>query len=1026
MATGDERTYFEDKRNLPQQRLKDTFFDYLEARLREVSSRVWGTQRGVFGSCSLIGSGNNEFDVSNLPKDFLDGDGNILTLDGTDGTDIVFANENAIDYHVAVKHCKIPKGVLRNPRNQVIFYDTEEDRIGEVDEPNSLSEVGGGLKIIIDTVFEATQRNDARLATVWLRRPVTIDESVAIERNVTVQWDGSNNYIQTAGLLGQGAGVASTNVADYQVAAQGVTVRKNTDLSVTFPYAYIGTVTGGGWGNPPSAFSVIGQIDVSDGINPDLQEAYTSGRIITPSSAYGGAVRIQSADSGDPMKSLLVLDRKGTTETSPLSLSLINERSDGTALAVMLPLIETGGALQEDEPGTTNASTGVVDLTRGAVNLNTGGIHVDADFVLMWDFSTSAMNRLYKLDSFTSNQITLTNLDGTAPGTWVGSEVGNVSFLRAVLASGESLSVDSMKAVNNALTITGGNNVGAPAAMRTYARNARASIEHMSKDGSTVHGSVTDHGTYDVKTTAAIANPGNRMINMNRMDDTSWAQFMMVAEMGDVSAIPIACIQPVSNSPLLEKFEACTLAVAGDTVTLTRGGPAPDLTNASLRINTKMHLAWIYDSADPSDDGIYPIISFTATTLDVENFDGTVVTFVGGAAKVRIMTPRFIVANSQPFSGSNSEWWYGMLITLQDGEGNSADMRILTEKGKITIYDHSLSGATYYDPRELLVIDPSLVAASPIDWPFNFKRSVLIAGGNVSGAAGEESGYSRDGLRIHNADGSFEDRDTAFGLVLDAGFPESIPSLHTLPSWCVSTGGAVGRGHHFRDDFIGHPTGLFTSLGPYYTNYPAGAGTAYIRDITDAAGFGHGAMELTTGAAANDIAEFGLDPIICNLDSNYDFRWTYRARIKVSSFTDMQFIHGFYRPSGVRRFYFIMNYAGDPVGSWRGAWVDPGPTTSYTSVICGASVGEYQWFEIHVADDTAYFTIDRKDHAVNSYGTQAGSITTLAAETDAVGINMWLKTTAVGAKAATLDYWEIWDREVLVGRHGTSHNLQHP
>lgn len=1036
MSTGEERTYFEDKRNLPQQRIKDTFFDYLEMRLREISQRIWGSERGCFGSCSLISAGNNKFSVSNLPKDFLDGDGNILTLEGSDGEAIGFSNQvpnGSAEYHVGVRHCLVPQGVLRNPRNQVIFYDLLEDRIGEVDEPNSVVESSGSLKVIVDSVFEAGERSDDRLVTVWLRRPVTTDESIAIERNLLVQWDGSNNYVQTTGLLGQAGGAASTDVADYQVCAQGVTVKIHTDLSALHPYAYIGAVYGAGWGNPPGGFSVLGQIDVSDGINPDLQEAYTSGRIITPSAANGGAVRIQSADSGDPMKSLLVLDRKGATEGSPLNLTLVNERGDGVALAVMLPLVETGGALQEDESGDTAVATGVVDLTRVGADLYEAGIHADADFVLLWDFATAAMNRLYKIGTFSAAQVTLLNLDGTVPATWNDGESGNVSFLRAVLASGEELAGDYHDAVSRALTITGGNNVGAPAAMRGYGRNAKAIAEFMSNNGLNVRGSITKHGLIRAAKEEGgggnTGDPGNRLMELGRFGSVDYGQFMLVAEMGDVSAIPIACLQAVRHGSDLLELETDCETNAGMTLSFNRTGPAVDLTSLQLRLNVGMHLAWITNHEDSGNDGIYLIESISEDSLDLLQLNGADASFTAGTCSARILMPRFSVGNSNVFGALSpmGDFWNGILMTLRDAQGYSADLRILTEGGRIVVYDYGQTdGVDLEDlwPRELLVIDPTKIAADPIDWPTKFKRSVLINGGDVSGGAGQESFHGRDGLRIWNAGGPYEDRDTAFALVVDYGFPEHLPTLHTWPSFCVGTSGGVGRGHHFRDDFIFWPVGSFTTLGPYYTYYPYGAGTAYIRDIWDGAGFGHGAMQLTTGAAADDIAEFGLDGTMFNLDYDYDFRWVYRARLKMSSISGVQVVHGFYRSNVNRRWYFILNYEGDPAGTWRGGWLEDGPTWNVTDPICGITVDKYQFFEIYISQSLVFFTIDRKDHVANSYGSETGTHPTLQGQSGAVGINLWMQT-AGGAKSATLDYWEVWDREVLVGRHGTSHNLQH-
>lgn len=675
MATGDERTNFEDKRNLPQQRIKDTFFDYLLARLQEISQRVWGGERGVFGSLTLVSAGNDKFSVQTLPGDLLDGNGDILTLDGTDGTSIQFENTVSTTYYVAAKHTTIPSGVLRNPRNNVIFYDTEIDAIGKRDEPDAVTEVSGTLEIQVDSIFESSVSHAGRLVTAFLKRPLTIDESVAIETDLVVQWTGGVNKVVTTGLLGQAGGSASTSVSDYEVVAQGVTVRK-TDLSTVDPYAYVGSVTGAGAGNPPAGFSTAGQIDVSDGINPDLHEAYTVGRTITPSSTYGGAVKISSLDSGDELNAVLHLDRRGSTETTPVNLANLLD-SDGVGQLNLYPISHATGDLQEDEAAQVVAAPdGTLNLTRGGVSASGSYVRRDCDLVLLQGFSTSDVNGLHVLASDPgTTQIVVGRFDGgSMAGYWSGAsgETGTASFLRIGLGvSKMPVGSGTAPQFGAPIVINGTNEVDDTAAMRIYPRRAENALECYEGRALSprLQALVSRWGTFEGRCDGTSGAPYNELFRSARFDNTDYFQAGFVAEMGDVSSAPIAALQSQSMGAYLQDSEDVTLS--GDVVTFTRGGV--DLTYGTPDvISVRSKLLLIYDSNDVSDNKMYAISAKTATTATVRNVDGTTPTFSGTTAKARILCVRLLVANKLPFASAIAQDLVGTILGLEDGAQNTA------------------------------------------------------------------------------------------------------------------------------------------------------------------------------------------------------------------------------------------------------------------------------------------------------------------------------------------------------------------
>lgn len=430
MATGAKRVNITSKRFMSEQSFADYFFDYLDALILDVTSRVWASQRGVFGAASLVSGGNDLFSITTLPIEFLDGNGNIVTLDSSEGTAVPFENESAIDYDVAIKHVEIPFGVFANSRTGNPFYDAFEDRVGDSADPGSVSEASGMLTINVNSVFESGVDHSGRKVTVWLKQPVSNVESVAIERDLVVAYSAPNNTVTTAALLGQTPGMASTTASDYTVAAQGPTVRRNTNLQTTAPYAFIGKVTGGGAGSPPSGFSTTGQIDVTDGINPDLQEAYENGRTIVPNGvSTAGEVNINTTDAGSDYRAALVVDRRGSdgSEDGSACVYFLQDPDSGVAMGVLTTLTD-GTNLQTSEAA-DKSGTNNLDFTRGAVDLTTV-VDPRHDMVLLTGYAS--VNGLFLINQVVdANTLEVKQLgNGGDPVSWP-VESGNAQILRA-------------------------------------------------------------------------------------------------------------------------------------------------------------------------------------------------------------------------------------------------------------------------------------------------------------------------------------------------------------------------------------------------------------------------------------------------------------------------------------------------------------------------------------------------------------------------------------------------------------------
>lgn len=441
MATGDTYTNLTDKRFLPQQRIKDTFFDYLKGLILDNITKVWGGAAGIFGVQTFAGAADSFLAVT-PPVEGMDNSGNFLILDGVEAT-VGFENTLGVPYYAGMHYSERPDGLRPNSRNGVVEYDLWEERIGFSADPDSVVEGGGQLTMVVDGIFENGVDHSGRLVSVWLKVPSQeqTDIDVALETGVVVTYDipSGENRITTTGVLGQVLGSASTNTAMYTVMCEGVTVRRNTDLRLDSTCAFLAIVTGGGAGNPPLAISIVDQVNIQAGINGDLQRAYENGRIITPSMPFGGEVLIRRQDaSGGPLRAGLVIDRVGAHvgEAGPGNVYLLQDPTSGMAVAVLHPI--TTGSLQIQEPADKSGAS-TLTLTRVGADMTAIGstVQVLADFALV-ENSPALENGLYLVNSVLAAQVVhCSDLGATPPAAWSAESV-NVTFYRARFLVGTS------------------------------------------------------------------------------------------------------------------------------------------------------------------------------------------------------------------------------------------------------------------------------------------------------------------------------------------------------------------------------------------------------------------------------------------------------------------------------------------------------------------------------------------------------------------------------------------------------------
>jgi hypothetical protein len=246
MSTRDQKVNIFLKKFLTQQQITTNFLDYLLKHSTDNLSQIFPDQ-GIFQGGLISAFGTDQFEIQ-IPTIGTDGQGHILNLDPT-WAGVKFENENGADYHIGLRYNEIYQETEVNVRTGQIEYTFIEEQIGELAEPDAIVDNGTTLTFTIDGITEAGVSNAGRTVGVWLK--TAVGQADAFFQG-TVVWDGSNNKIETTHLLGQTAGLVSTDTTDYQVFLYGPTIKRNTDLSLDPSITYLGKITGSGAGTTPS------------------------------------------------------------------------------------------------------------------------------------------------------------------------------------------------------------------------------------------------------------------------------------------------------------------------------------------------------------------------------------------------------------------------------------------------------------------------------------------------------------------------------------------------------------------------------------------------------------------------------------------------------------------------------------------------------------------------------------------------------------------------------------------------------
>jgi len=306
MATGTTFAAVTEKRLFGTADFRDRLLGHLRTLVQESYEKSYRGGCVYDAALNLISGGNDKITISGTSL-ATDGQGHLLDVAPSGfATGLQFQNTAAVEYEIGLHYAEVPSGIQINPRTGLPEFVGWDETIGESGTPDLVTDNGNGtITFRVNTITESGVSNAGRKVRVYknIPGPNATTEVVAIEE-LTVAWTGSNNEITTAAVFGQET--VSTTAADYTVVLMGATIKRNTTLYDVDGYAFLGKVTGGGSGAPPSGFDVTDQ-DVIDMSLSDMAD-------ITSRNATTDRLKIDvksyTGDVGDPQ--IQVRDPSGT------------------------------------------------------------------------------------------------------------------------------------------------------------------------------------------------------------------------------------------------------------------------------------------------------------------------------------------------------------------------------------------------------------------------------------------------------------------------------------------------------------------------------------------------------------------------------------------------------------------------------------------------------------------------------------------------------------------------------------------
>lgn len=345
--------------------------------------------------------------------------------------------------------------------------------------------------------------------------------------------------------------------------------------------------------------------------------------------------------------------------------------------------------------------------------------------------------------------------------------------------------------------------------------------------------------------------PHNSQLKIDRLDATDYFQVMLECLCGDQSHVPIAILQPLEYSTVLQDSEAASQS-GTRTVDFTRGGV--NLQNTTLRITNRMHFLLLENS---DEAGLYYIDSFTGTSVDVSDLQTGVAPSTwstGSGRTARIMVPRFWLGGNAPDPNVQLDLLHGETHVLRQGDRDNLSFRILPDGNDdkpVLYYDNAAPDGTVDLPREAHYYEPDNVGVDDAPVFVNLRPTLLLAGDTTSPKM--PAAHTKSAVVLQGGSS-----DTIHPT--EPGMACKLKDDNNIYLGGLTPNARFYRGHELHDDFIYHPDRITqpSELPPQYkVDDIAGTGdVAALEGNPGGVDQGHGSLRFETSNVSSDQSVF--------------------------------------------------------------------------------------------------------------------------------------------------------------------------
>lgn len=374
--------------------------DPLRQTGRQTLLDVYGLS-GVIGAAKATVTYSNGADTIDLDADFaaVNGLGWRLDAVATDAewSAIPFEDAGATTYYIGARAADVPASVSGNTTDGSIYYNGTAEKIGVPGVPDTVTDQGGSILMVIDTLVDPGWTAAAtRKVQVWLVDPETSADAVAIQ-TVTAAYNGVSGSVEITIPNNLGQTTVSTTASDYSLFLLGPKIT-DSDFSANANYVMIGTQVGnGGAGSNAiqTLFPGLGAFLISFGVEHNagtgVHEVVTAQRL-TVTGLAGDKLRATSVSA---------LDDAAQAQVAVVSSTAVE--------AAGLWCTPSGAKVQTQALTTTDANTNGQVRVKNAAGLGMVELWADEGGGLTFPSSASGTGPAIKTIAAVDTTLTLTH-----------------------------------------------------------------------------------------------------------------------------------------------------------------------------------------------------------------------------------------------------------------------------------------------------------------------------------------------------------------------------------------------------------------------------------------------------------------------------------------------------------------------------------------------------------------------------------------------------------------------------------------